>query len=213
MKMILLGPPAAGKGTQSAYLSEYYDIPAISTGSIIRHNISEGTELGVKAKKYIEEGKLVPDELIINLVINRVGEKDCKKGFILDGFPRTVPQAQALDDNGINIDKVVEFTVPDEEIVKRISGRRSCKDCGTIYHIVSNPSKAGDKCDKCGGELVQRDDDTEETVRNRLAVYHKETEPVSSYYRKKGNLVTIDGGGKSIEQTSKAVWKALGVDK
>ena len=213
MKMILLGPPAAGKGTQSAYLSEYYNIPAISTGSIIRRNISEGTELGKQAKSYIEAGKLVPDRLIIDLVINRLTAEDCREGFILDGFPRTVPQAEALDKNGIDIDKVVEFNVPDEEIIERISGRRSCKECGAIYHIISNPSKKGNLCEKCGGELVQRADDTAKTVRSRLEVYHKETEPVSGYYKQKGNLVTVDGAGRSVEQTSAAMWKALGVKK
>ncbi len=213
MKMILLGPPAAGKGTQSAYLSEHYNIPAISTGSIIRRNISEGTELGKKAKSYIEAGKLVPDELIIDLVINRLAAEDCKDGFILDGFPRTLPQAEALDKNGINIDKVVEFNVPDEEIIERISGRRSCDSCGAIYHVISNPSKKGNLCEKCGGKLVQRADDTAKTVRSRLEVYHKETKPVSGYYKEKGNLVTVDGGRRSVEETSAAMWKALGVER
>ncbi len=212
MKIILLGPPAAGKGTQSAYLSEYYGIPAISTGSIIRNNISEGTELGTKAKSYIDAGQLVPDELVIDLVVNRLKNEDCKNGYILDGFPRTVAQAQAMDELGIKVDKVVEFVVPDDEIVSRISGRRSCKKCGAVYHIVNQPSKAGDKCEKCGEILVQRADDTEETVRKRVAVYHKETQPVSGYYADKGDLVSISSTG-SVEETTAAMWKVLGVDK
>ena len=212
MKLILLGPPAAGKGTQSAHLSEYYDIPAISTGSIIRNNISEGTELGTKAKAYIDAGTLVPDELVIDLVDKRLKEADCKNGYILDGFPRTVAQAQAMEKMGIDIDKVVEITVPDEEIVKRISGRRNCEKCGAIYNISDNPSKAGDKCEKCGGNLVQRADDTEETVRKRLEVYHAETKPVSDYYAAKGNVVKIESQPK-VEQTTAAMWKALGVTK
>ena len=212
MRFILLGPPAAGKGTQSANLSEYYDIPAISTGSIIRNNISEGTELGTKAKAYIEAGKLVPDELVIDLVVNRLKEDDCKNGDILDGFPRTVAQAEAMEELGIGIDKVVEISVPDEEIVNRISGRRSCKDCGAIYNIHDNPSKAGDKCEKCGGELTQRADDNEETVRKRLEVYHAETKPVSDYYSAKGDTIVIDSTG-TVEQTTAKLWKALGVNK
>lgn len=212
MKLILLGPPAAGKGTQSAHLSEYYDIPAISTGSIIRNNISEGTELGTKAKAYIDAGTLVPDEIVIDLVDKRLKEADCKNGYILDGFPRTVAQAQAMEKMGIDIDKVVEITVPDEEIVKRISGRRNCEKCGAIYNISDNPSKAGDKCEKCGGNLVQRADDTEETVRKRLEVYHAETKPVSDYYAAKGNVVKIESQPQ-VEQTTAAMWKALGVTK
>lgn len=212
MRFILLGPPAAGKGTQSTNLSEHYSIPAISTGSIIRNNISEGTELGNKAKSYIDAGKLVPDELVIDLVVNRLKEEDCKNGYILDGFPRTVAQAKAMEELGIYIDKVVEISVPDDEIVKRISGRRNCKDCGTIYHMTDNPSKSGDRCDKCGGELVCRADDTEETVRKRLAVYHEETKPVSDYYEAKGEMIKIDSSG-TVEQTTAALWKALGVHK
>lgn len=211
MKMILLGPPAAGKGTQSAFLSERYNIPAISTGSIIRNNISNGTELGKKAKGYIDEGRLVPDELVIDLVLHRLTEDDCKGGFILDGFPRTVNQAEALAKGGIGIDKVIEFTTDDEEIVDRISGRRSCKECGAVFHVRHNPSQAGDKCDKCGAELVQRADDTEETVRKRLEVYHKETQPVSDYYKAKGNFVSVDSS-HTVEQTTKAMWEALGVN-
>lgn len=212
MKLVLLGPPAAGKGTQSANLSEHYAIPAISTGSIIRNNISEGTELGNKAKAFIAEGKLVPDELVIDLVVNRLKEEDCKNGYILDGFPRTVSQAEAMEELGIQIDKVVEISVPDDEIVKRISGRRNCKECGAIYNVNDNPSKAGDKCEKCGGDLEQRADDTEETVRNRLSVYHKETKPVSDYYEAKGEMIKIDSSG-TVEQTTAALWKALGVNK
>ena len=212
MRLILLGPPAAGKGTQSAHLSEYYGIPGISTGSIIRYNISNGTELGTKAKTYIDAGQLVPDELVIDLVIKRLAEDDCKNGYILDGFPRTVAQAQEMEKLGIKIDKVLEFTLPDQEIVNRISGRRNCEKCGAIYNVVDQPSKAGDKCEKCGGNLVQRADDTEETVRKRLDVYHRETQPVSDYYAAKGDIAVIDSS-KSIAETTAAVWKALGVEK
>ncbi len=210
MKLILLGPPAAGKGTQSAYLSEYYGIPAISTGNIIRNNISAKTELGIKAKSYIDAGKLVPDELVIDLVVNRLKEDDCKNGYILDGFPRTIAQAKAMEELGIKIDKVLEITASDDEIVKRISGRRNCEKCGAVYNINVNPSKAGDKCEKCGGNLVQRADDNEETVKNRLAVYHEETKPVNDYYADKGEVIVIESVG-SVEDTSAAMWKALGV--
>ncbi|MDP4118252.1 MAG: adenylate kinase [Bacillota bacterium] len=211
MKIILLGPPAAGKGTQSAYLSKYYDIPAISTGSIIRNNISEGTELGTKAKVYIDEGKLVPDELVMDLVAKRIAQPDCKNGYILDGFPRTVAQAEAMEKLGINVDKIVELVLPDEEIVDRISGRRNCSECGAIYHTKDHPSKAGDRCDKCGGKLVQRADDTEETIKKRLEVYHEKTQPLGNYYAAKGNLVQIDSSGL-LEDTSAAVRKAFGVE-
>ena len=212
MRFILLGPPAAGKGTQSTKLSEYYGIPAISTGNIIRKNISEKTELGIKAKTYIDSGKLVPDELVIDLVKDRLKADDCKNGYILDGFPRTLAQAKVMEELGIEIDKVIEITVADEEIIKRISGRRNCEKCGAIYNTHDNPSKLGDKCEKCGGNLVQRADDTEETVKNRLDVYHAETQPVNDYYAQKGDMIVINSCG-TVEETTAALWKALGVTK
>ncbi len=197
MRLIMLGAPGAGKGTQAAKLAEAYQIPHISTGDIFRANIKGGTELGKKAKSYMDQGKLVPDELVCDLVADRIKQDDCTKGFILDGFPRTVPQAEALDKtlNEMNLvlDAAVDVDVPDDHIVRRMGGRRACLKCGATYHIVYNkPSKEG-VCDACGSDLVQRDDDKPETVQTRLQVYHDQTQPLIDYYSKAGVLKSVDG--------------------
>lgn len=197
MRLIMLGAPGAGKGTQAAKLAEAYQIPHISTGDIFRANIKGGTELGKKAKSYMDQGKLVPDELVCDLVADRIKQDDCTKGFILDGFPRTVPQAEALDKtlNEMNLvlDAAVDVDVPDDHIVRRMGGRRACLKCGATYHIVYNkPSKEG-VCDTCGSDLVQRDDDKPETVQTRLQVYHDQTQPLIDYYSKAGVLKSVDG--------------------
>lgn len=210
MKLILLGPPAAGKGTQAERLSERFGIPSISTGEMIRSEIARDTKLGREAAKLINGGNLVPDEVIIGMIKARIAEDDCKNGFILDGFPRTVVQAEAADSLGIEIDKVICITAPDGEIVKRISGRRICEDCGEGYHMIyDRPEKEG-VCSKCGGRLICRDDDTEETVKVRLSVYHEKTEPLKEYYAKKGLLVEVASQEK-IEDTSALMFKLLGV--
>ena len=197
MKIIMLGAPGAGKGTQAKKIAEKYHIPHISTGDIFRANIKNGTELGKKAKTYMDQGLLVPDELTVDLVIDRVGQDDCKDGYILDGFPRTIPQAEALDAalaaNGEKIDYAVNVDVPDENIVNRMSGRRACLSCGATYHIEHIPPKKEGICDKCGQELVLRDDDKPETVLNRLKVYHDQTQPLIDFYTKKNVLKTVDG--------------------
>ncbi len=197
MKIIMLGAPGAGKGTQAKQIAEAYGIPHISTGDIFRANIKEGTELGKKAQEYMDQGLLVPDELVCDLVVDRIHKDDCEKGFILDGFPRTIPQADALDGalakEDAKIDFAIDIEVPDENIVKRMSGRRSCKDCGAIFHIVYNPPKKDNSCDACGGELVLRDDDKEETVKKRLDVYHEQTAPLITHYKEAGSLYEIDG--------------------
>lgn len=194
MKMVLLGPPGAGKGTQAKQISSKYGIPHISTGDIFRKNISEKTELGVKAKGYMDKGLLVPDELTIEIVKDRLNESDCKSGFLLDGFPRTVKQAQALDgfSNG-EIDTALLIDVPKENIVGRMTGRRVCPKCGASYHIKFNPPKVEGKCDTCGTALVQRKDDSEETVNERLDVYYKQTQPLVEYYKSADVLCTVDG--------------------
>ena len=197
MKIIMLGAPGAGKGTQAKMIAEKYGIPHISTGDIFRANIKNGTELGAKAKTYMDQGLLVPDELVVDLVIDRFKADDCKKGYILDGFPRTIPQAEALDKAlaaiGENVDYAINVEVPDENIVRRMSGRRACVGCGATYHIVYNPTKEENKCDACGGELILRDDDKPETVQKRLGVYHDQTQPLIDYYSKKGILKEVDG--------------------
>ena len=197
MKIIMLGAPGAGKGTQAKKLSEKYGIPHISTGDIFRANIKNNTELGQKAKGYMDAGQLVPDELVVDLVVDRIKEKDCFKGFILDGFPRTIPQAESLDKAlqaiGEKMDYAIDVEVPDENIVKRMGGRRACFGCGATYHVEFNAPKVEDVCDTCGGELVLRDDDKPETVQKRLSVYHAQTQPLIDYYKKANVLVEVDG--------------------
>ena len=210
MKLILLGPPGAGKGTQAEILSKRLGIDTISTGAMLRAAIREGTELGKLAEGYINEGKLVPDDVVVGIVKERLSQEDCEKGFILDGFPRTTAQAEALEESGVEIDKVLSLEVSDEAIIERLSGRRECKACGTPYHIVYKPAAGGDKC-SCGGELIQRADDNEETVKNRIKIYHEQTEPIKEYYEKKGKLV-IAYGQEELEDTTKEVAKALGLE-
>ncbi len=207
MKLILLGAPGAGKGTQSANISEKYHIPAIATGDVLRAAIKNGTELGKAAKSYIDAGKLVPDEVVIGIIRESISSDACKNGFILDGFPRTIPQAEALDAMGIKIDVVLSIEVPDEKIIERMSGRRVCA-CGASYHIVYNPTKKDGICDKCGSEVYVRADDAAETVRNRLSTFHAQTEPLKAYYEKKGNLVTVQGQ-EEVADTTALVFQAL----
>ena len=197
MKIIMLGAPGAGKGTQAKKIAEKYGIPHISTGDIFRANIKNGTELGKKAKTYMDQGLLVPDELTCDLVVDRIKQDDCKNGFILDGFPRTIPQAEALDaalsKMGEKMDYAIDVDVPDENIVRRMGGRRVCLNCGATYHIVSIPTKVEGICDKCGSEVVLRDDDKPETVQKRLSVYHEQTQPLIDYYNRQGILKTVNG--------------------
>ena len=197
MKIVMLGAPGAGKGTQAKMIAAKYQIPHISTGDIFRANIKNGTELGKKAKSYMDQGLLVPDELTVDLVIDRLAQDDCKNGYILDGFPRTIPQAEALDAAlaklGEKMDYAIDVDVPDENIVSRMSGRRACTGCGATYHIVYNPSKKGDCCEVCGEKLILRDDDKTETVQKRLNVYHEQTQPLIDYYTKQSILRTVDG--------------------
>ena len=203
MRLILLGPPGAGKGTQAKRLIERYGIPQISTGDILRAAVREGTELGKKAKQYMDAGQLVPDEVVIGIIRERLKEADCAKGFILDGFPRTVPQAEALKsvlaELGQALDHVVSIEVPDEDLVERLTGRRTCRKCGAMYHVKFTPPKQEGVCDKCGGELYQRDDDKEETIRARLKVYHDQTAPLVEFYNEEGLLRRIDGVGSVDE--------------
>ncbi len=197
MKIIMLGGPGAGKGTQAKMIADKYSVPHISTGDIFRANIKNGTELGKKAKEYMDKGMLVPDELTCDLVVDRIAQDDCKEGFILDGFPRTIPQAEALDaaltKMGESMDYAIEVDVPDDSIVSRMGGRRACLNCGATYHIEFNPTKTPDICDKCGNEVVLRDDDKPETVLNRLKVYHDQTQPLIDYYKKQNILKSVDG--------------------
>ena len=193
MKLILLGAPGAGKGTQAEILCERLNIPTISTGNMIREAMKSGTEMGLKAKEYAENGKLVPDEVVIGIVDERLRKDDCQNGFILDGFPRTIPQAEALDRMGIIIDRVVDINVPDEVITRRVSGRRACLDCGSTYHIETKKPNVEGICDRCGSTLVQRKDDLPETVQERLHVYHAQTEPLRDYYAAAGKLLVVDG--------------------
>ena len=197
MKIVMLGAPGAGKGTQAKMIASKYQIPHISTGDIFRANIKNGTELGKKVKSYMDQGLLVPDELTVDLVIDRLANDDCKNGYILDGFPRTIPQAEALDAAlaklGEKMDYAIDVDVPDENIVSRMSGRRACTGCGATYHIVYNPSKKGDCCEVCGEKLILRDDDKPETVQKRLNVYHEQTQPLIDYYTKQGILKAVDG--------------------
>lgn len=197
MKIIMLGAPGAGKGTQAKKIAEKYSIPHISTGDIFRANIKNGTELGKKAKEYMDQGLLVPDELVVDLVVDRVGQPDAADGYVLDGFPRTIPQAQALDKAlealGEKVDYAINVEVPDENIINRMSGRRACVACGATYHLVHIPPKTEEICDKCGKELILRDDDKPETVKKRLDVYHDQTQPLIDYYTNKGILKEVDG--------------------
>ena len=193
MNLILLGAPGAGKGTQAEILCDRLNIPTISTGNMIREAMKSGTEMGLKAKEYAENGKLVPDEVVIGIVDERLRKDDCQNGFILDGFPRTIPQAEALDRMGIAIDRVVDINVPDEVITRRVSGRRACLDCGSTYHIETKKPQVEGICDRCGSTLVQRKDDLPETVLERLHVYHAQTEPLRDYYAAAGKLLVVDG--------------------
>ena len=208
MKLILLGAPGAGKGTQAEIISERLSVPTISTGNIIRAALKAQTEMGVKAKEFIDKGLLVPDDVVIGIVRDRLKEDDCKNGFILDGFPRTVPQAQALDDMGIEIDKVIDIQVPDEKIVQRLSGRRVSSGCGASYHLLYKKPEKDGVCNLCGAQLVQRTDDREETVLERLKIYHEQTEPLVEYYRKKNKLVVVEGQ-EEVSDTTALTLKAL----
>ena len=208
MKLMFLGAPGAGKGTQSEIVSEKYSIPTISTGALLREAMAEGTELGKSAKSYIEAGKLVPDEVVIGIIHERLKKDDCQKGFILDGFPRTVPQAEALDAMGVEMDLVISIEVPDGKIVSRMGGRRMCRECGASYHVVYNPTKVDDKCDRCNGELYVRKDDAPEVVKSRLEVYHTQTEPLKDYYSAKGKLVIVEGQEK-VEDTTALTLAAI----
>ena len=210
MKLILLGAPGAGKGTQAELICEKLNIPAISTGNIIREAMKQGTEMGKKAKERVDAGQLVPDEVVIGIIKERLSQDDCKGGFILDGFPRTIPQAEALDTMGIEIDKVLSIEVSDENIIRRMSGRRVCPDCGASYHIeYKKPAKEG-ICNACGASLVIRKDDKPETVLDRLNVYHEQTEPLKEFYSGKGKLVTVEGQ-EELKDTTKLTFAALGI--
>ena len=208
MNLILLGAPGAGKGTQAEKICDKFNIPAISTGNIIRAALKNGTEMGLKAKAYMEAGQLVPDDVVIGIIKDRLKEDDCKTGFILDGFPRTIPQAQALEDMGVKIDKVVDIEVPDEKITARMSGRRVCSKCANSYHLLYKKPKVEGICDACGGELVQRKDDAPETVQARLVEYHEMTEPLKDFYSKLGKLVIVDGQ-EEVADTTRLVFAAL----
>ena len=209
MNLILLGAPGAGKGTQAEVISDALGIPQISTGNILREAVKNGTEYGLKAKAAMDSGSLVSDDVVIGILKDRIAEDDCKNGFILDGFPRTVPQAEALENMGVNIDKVVEIYVPDETIQQRLSGRRVCESCGASYHTQFKPSKEEGKCDKCGGNTVQRKDDYPDTVIERLKVYHEQTAPLKDFYSKRGKLETVIGQDE-VAETSKLTLKAVG---
>ena len=213
MRLIMLGAPGAGKGTQAKRVAAKYGIPHISTGDIFRANIKNGTELGMKAKSYMDAGGLVPDELVCDLVADRIAQEDCAKGFILDGFPRTIPQAEALGaallKMGTKIDYAIDIDVPDSSIVERMGGRRACVGCGATYHIVYNPTKVEGICDACGGELILRDDDKPETVQKRLDVYHAQTQPLIDFYEKEGVLMTVDGT-MSMDDVFEAITGKLG---
>ena len=213
MKIIMLGAPGAGKGTQAKQIAEKYKIPHVSTGDIFRANIKNGTELGMEAKKYMDAGALVPDELTVKILLDRVSQPDCENGYVLDGFPRTIPQAEVLDEalakRGESIDYAIDVDVPDEAIVKRMSGRRACVTCGATYHIVNIPPKKEGICDQCGSELILRPDDEPATVQKRLDVYHEQTQPLVDFYQKKGVLNTVDGT-KSMEEIFADITALLG---
>ena len=213
MKIIMLGAPGAGKGTQAKKIAAKYAIPHISTGDIFRANIKNNTELGQKAKTYMDKGELVPDELVVDLIMDRFKEADCANGYVLDGFPRTIPQAEALDKalsaNGESVDYAINVEVPDENIINRMSGRRACVGCGATYHIQFNPTKVEGICDACGEKLILRDDDKPETVKNRLSVYHEQTQPLIEYYSGKGVLMEVDGT-QPMDDVFAAIVKILG---
>lgn len=213
MKIIMLGAPGAGKGTQAKKIAAKYNIPHISTGDIFRANIKNGTELGKQAKTYMDQGLLVPDELVVDLVVDRVNQDDCENGYVLDGFPRTIPQAEALTEAlekmGQKVDFAIDVNVPDENIVKRMGGRRACVTCGATYHMVYAPTKKEGICDTCGGELILRDDDKPETVQKRLNVYHDQTQPLIDYYTSQGILRTVDGT-VDIDDVFRAITEFLG---
>ncbi len=208
MKIILLGAPGAGKGTQAEIISEHLSIPQISTGNIIREALKAGTEMGQKAKSYMDAGTLVPDEVVIGIIKERLAKADCSGGYILDGFPRTLPQAEALDTMGVIVDKVINIAVSDSVIEGRMTGRRVCETCSASYHVVNKPSQKGEFCEKDGGKLITRKDDAPETVKERLRVYHEQTAPLKDYYAAKGILSEIDGEGE-VEVTTTATLKAL----
>ena len=208
MNIIFLGPPGAGKGTQAQIVCQRLGIPQVSTGDMLRAAIAAGTEMGRKAKEYMDQGQLVPDEIVINILKERLKEDDCKDGFILDGFPRTVPQAEALDKMGVVIDRVVDIEVPDEKIMARLSGRRVCEKCGSSYHVDYKPTKVEGVCDRCGGKTVQRKDDSPEIIKDRLEVYHAQTEPLKDYYKKTGKLVIVEGQ-EEVADTSALTLKAV----
>ena len=208
MKLILFGPPGAGKGTQADILMKKYNVPAISTGEILRDAVKKGTPVGLEAKAFIEAGKLVPDDIIIGIIADRLSAKDCGQGYILDGVPRTIAQAQALEQRGIAIDAVISIEITDEEIIGRISGRRACPECGATYHITSNPPDKEGVCGVCGAALVTRKDDEQETVRARIMTYHEETAPLKSYYESSGRLKKVDGS-PGIDEIADAISKAL----
>ena len=208
MNLIFLGAPGAGKGTQAEFVSERFAIPTISTGNIIRAALKNGTEMGKKAKEFVDAGKLVPDDVVIGIIRERLSEDDCKNGFILDGFPRTIPQAEALEAHHVGIDWAVSLEVPDELIVERMSGRRSCPECGATFHVTNNPPKVEGVCDHCGAELTIRKDDAPETVLNRLKTYHETTEPLKGFYEKRGKLKLIESQ-PTIEATTALICKKL----
>ena len=209
MNLILLGAPGAGKGTQAELLVKKLSIPAISTGNMLREAIANGTALGKKAKEYMDEGNLVPDDLILGIVAERVSRPDCARGFILDGVPRTLAQAEALEDRGVKIDHVISIEIDDSVIVSRMAGRRVCSKCGASYHVVANPTKTEGTCDLCGSRLVIRKDDDAETVQRRLKVYHQETEPLKNFYQQLDKLCLVEGN-VPIEEVSKAILRAIG---
>ena len=205
MNLIFLGAPGAGKGTQAESICKHFSIPTVSTGNIIRSALKSGTEMGQKAKTYVDAGKLVPDDIVVGIIKDRLKEEDCANGFILDGFPRTLPQAEALDAMGIVIDKVVDIDVPDETIVKRMSGRRVCENCSASFHLIYKKPMAESKCDLCAGTLIQREDDRPDTVLERLHVYHEQTEPLKQYYQKQDKLFSVDGRGDIFEITKQII--------
>ncbi|MEG1426195.1 MAG: adenylate kinase [Oscillospiraceae bacterium] len=208
MKLILLGAPGAGKGTQAEVICQHLHIPTISTGNIIREALKSGTEMGLKAKSFMDSGKLVPDDVVIGIIKERLAQDDCKNGFVLDGFPRTIPQAEALDSMGIEIDRVIDIEVPDDKIVARMSGRRVCESCGNSYHLLYKKPETEGICGKCGGTLVQRKDDHPDTVLDRLRVYHAQTEPLKGYYEKQHKLFAVEGQ-EEVRDTTALTLRAL----